>query len=251
MSSNGDDIRRTLDTLSREASPLREMSREALMAEADRRRRRRRLRIAGAATAMAVTVCGVGVFAAVVRKSPSPDRSAGAPVLGSVPSWGAQEPGLFTCGQPIGLPTAERFDGFALSPLTVERPVETSDGPPRVTTTLGPPSATGLDATEVYPTVLVLRDGVVVGGPVQAGALPPGRPLRSPDWRPSDQTIRQAAPTWLCGGVTWQQVWADPGRYTVALVMTPPTADGNRPVGRAIDASYPLLISMAKLDGLR
>ncbi|MGW1994877.1 hypothetical protein [Embleya sp. NPDC001921] len=252
MSSNGDDIRRALDTLSREASPLREMPREMLTAEADRRRGRRRVRIAAAATAVAVSVGGLGVLAAVVRESGSPGPSAAAPLPGGAPSWGAQEPGLFTCGRPIGLPTTtERFEGFGLLPLTVERPTETPDGPPRVTSALGPRSSTGLNATEVYPTVLVLRDGVVVGGPVQAGALPPGRPLPNVDWFPSDQTIRALAPTWLCGAVSWQQVWADPGRYTVALVMTPPKTPGNQAADRPIDAFHPLLISTAPLVDAR
>lgn len=199
---------------------------------------------------MAVAVCGVGVIAAVVRGAGSadPSTSATAPTPRDAPAWGAQEPGPFTCGRPLGYPTTERYDGFGLSPLTIERPPGAPDGPPRIVAELTPSSPTGLNATEVYPVVLVLRDGIVVGGPVRAGALGPGRPLRSPTWVPSDQTIRDLAPAWLCGAVTWEQVWADPGRYMLALVMTPPTTDGNRPGSRAIDASYPLLISTARLD---
>ncbi|GCD96837.1 hypothetical protein [Embleya hyalina] len=249
MSSNGDDIRQALETLSREASPLREMPGEALVKEAGRRRRRRRLRGAGMATAaaMTLTVCGVGVFAVAARKSTSPHPSAAVPVPGDTPSWGAQEPGLFTCGRPIGLPTTERFDGVGLSPLTVERPTEAPDGPPRVTAALSLPRPVGLDSTEVYPTVLVLWDEVVVGGPIQAGGTPAGRPLRSPDWPLGDRTIRQLAPDWLCGAATWQQVWADPGRYTLALVMTPPKAQGTRIGDRPLDASNPLLIAKLPL----
>ncbi|MFI1585578.1 hypothetical protein [Embleya sp. NPDC020630] len=248
MNSSRDDIRHALDTLSHEARPLREMPRETLTREADRRRRRRRLRTAAAATAVAV--CGVGVVAAIVRGADSADRStsAAAPTPPDAPAWGTQEPGPFTCGRPLGYPTTEQFEGFGLSPLRIERTAP--DGPPKVEADLESPSPNGLNATEVYPVVVVLRDGIVVGGPVEAGALPPGRMLRSPDWPAWSRTIRQPTPAWLCGAVTWQQVWAEPGKYTVALVMTPPTTDGNRPGGRAIDASNPLLISTARLDAL-
>ncbi|WP_406290622.1 hypothetical protein [Embleya sp. NBC_00896] len=249
MSSNGDDVRRALDTLSREAGPLREMRHEHLVAEAGRRRRRRVVRTAGAAIAMAV--CCVGTLAAVLHGS-GPDSAtsvAGPPTPGGKASWGAQEPGLFTCGQPIGLPTAERFEGFGLSAVSTERPANPIDGPLRVMTILDAPAPAGLRATKVYPTVLVLRDGLVVGGPVQAGALGPGRPLALLDWDASKGpvTIRQIAPTWLCGVLDWQQVWADPTRYTVALVMTTPTADPTSRPSDVIDASNPLLIAQVKL----
>ncbi|WP_126635437.1 hypothetical protein [Embleya hyalina] len=190
------------------------------------------------------------MIAAVARGAGSvdPSTTAAAPIPRDAPAWGPQEPGPFTCGRPIGYPTTERYDGFGLSPLTIEHPAGAPDGRPTAVATLTPSSPTGLNATEVYPVLLVLRDGIVVGGPVQAGARGPGRLLRSPTWGPGDQTVRDLAPAWLCGAVTWEQMWAHPGRYTPALVMTPPTTDGNRPGSRAIDASYPLLISTARLD---
>ncbi|MET7299972.1 hypothetical protein [Embleya sp. NPDC005575] len=246
---DGDDVRRALDTLSREVRPLREMPHRDMVAEAGRRRRRRRLRTAGAA--VAVTLCAAGTLAAVAYGSDSADPPApvAAPPTSGGASWGAQEPGPFTCGQPIALPTAERFEGFGLSGLSTERPADSLDGPLRVTATLDSPAPVGLIATEIYPMVLVLRDGIVVGGPTQAGALGPGRPLVLPDWDASKRppTIRQSAPDWLCGALDWRQVWADPTRFTVALVMTVPTADPTRPTFVPIDASHPLLISRAPL----
>ncbi|WP_161358327.1 hypothetical protein [Streptomyces sp. SID3343] len=226
------------------------MPAEELVAEAEQRRRgRRRLQMAG--TAVAVTLCVMGAFATTMVGSDPSDRPApvAAPSPAEQGSGIEQEPGPFTCGRPIESPVVERLDGFDLLGLTIERTADV-DVPPLVSVTLEAPAPMRLNATKVYPTVLLLRDGVVVGGPVRAGALGPGRPLRFVDWDPAYEwpaKIRQPAPDWLCGQLSWQQVWANPSHYTLAVVMTPPKASAGGPLP-SNETSSTLLISKVALD---
>jgi hypothetical protein len=162
-----------------------------------------------------------------------------------------QRPGPLTCGRPIPYPTADQADGFSLTLKSLRR--DAPDGPPQVSFTINAPEPVGLNPTEVYPTVLLLRDGIVVGGPIPPGV--PGRVQQLPLylWEPGpggSVLVEELAQPWLCGMTSWGEVWAQPNRYDLAIVMTPPTTDPGPANSESGAPSKPLLMASSSLDAL-
>lgn len=213
------------------AGPLKRVDVPRVLRAVTRRRRRRTVR----AGLVAAVVAGA-VVAAVSVARPDGDSS--------VRAAGPQEPGYFTCGQPIPWNVVgSRSDGLTLSIESVRRdhpdgqvnrpPWASPDGPPIVTYRVESERDVGLDPTQVHPSVLILRDGVVVGGPLAADeelqrrdsgnyVVPAiGAPLYGPPWRPWPVVEQRQANWWLCDLADWDELWAAPERYSVAVVMTP------------------------------
>jgi len=242
---NDEEIRHLLQTTAAQAGPL-NLTADPQRA-ASRRRRLRRVRTSAAcAAAVCATLLTAGLWQAGGGKG---DDDTAGPAQSTGPV--AQETGHFTCGQPIPYPTVEKENGFSISLTTLHR--DSPTGPPQVTFTINAPEPTGLNPTEVYPTVLLLRDGIVIGGPVPDGGLGPGRMLRLPLWGPQygwPITAQQSVQSWLCGVTTWDEVWAHPDRYDLAVVMTPPSENpepGNS--GFSVPAG-PLLMALAPLESV-
>ncbi|WTW94260.1 hypothetical protein OG216_13060 [Streptomycetaceae bacterium NBC_01309] len=218
----------------------------------DRRHRRRTAAFAGAAaTVAAALVAGIAVLApgtsdppattvAESTPTPTPRPTGGEAALAADP----QEPGYFTCGQPIRWNiVGPKSDGLTLTIESLSREPpggrptapqwSPADWPLFVTYRLESERNVGMDPTDVYPMVLILRDGVVIGGPMAADeelrmrdmgkhVVPAvGAFLYGPNWRPWPVVEAKAANSWLCGLAKWDDLWANPERYSVAVVMTP------------------------------
>ncbi|WP_406278764.1 hypothetical protein [Embleya sp. NBC_00896] len=152
------------------------------------------------------------------------------------------------CGRPIAGHTVSEADGFSVTIRSVH--VERPDLPAEVEAVINAPTPMGMNPSEIYPTVLVLRDGVVVG----PGRMK-SRMLREPLWGPRYEwpaVERQRATEGLCDD-TWANVWAHPSRYELAVVMTPPRtgpATGS-PVTTEDDlGDRPVLIAKARLSDI-
>ncbi|MYV98503.1 hypothetical protein, partial [Streptomyces sp. SID3343] len=130
------------------------------------------------------------------------------------------------CGQPLPVrPTSAAFDGTEVAITKVTYP--SAYGPPEVSYRLRFAVAATRRAGHVEPQVLVLRDGVVVGGPRPAAtAVEPPHGMKrvgESEW-PAKTTITldESAPTSLCGLTDWAAIRSDPTRYRIAVVLSPP-----------------------------
>ncbi|WTW94262.1 hypothetical protein OG216_13070 [Streptomycetaceae bacterium NBC_01309] len=115
----------------------------------------------------------------------------------------------------------------------VDRPSWASpDGPPILTYRLESERNVGLDPTQIDPKVLILRDGVVIGGPMPSDEqlrqreIPVAYPaiggyVYGSPYLPWPVVESRQANWWLCDLADWDELWANPERYSVAVVMTP------------------------------
>lgn len=220
------------------AGPLERVDVPRVLQAATRRRRRRKVR----AGVVSVAVVGAVVTAVALTGA---EQGHEAPPGGGEKARvaGPQEPGYFTCGQKIPWDVVgARSDGLTLTADSlrrdypdgqVHRPSWASpDGPPILTYRLESERNVGLDPTQIDPTVLILRDGVVIGGPMPAEekfrqremnyANPAiGAYLYGPPYQPWPVMGSRQATWWLCDLADWDELWANPERYSVAVVMTP------------------------------
>ncbi|WTX00988.1 hypothetical protein OG216_47050 (plasmid) [Streptomycetaceae bacterium NBC_01309] len=215
-----------------------------ILTEARRRRRARRIWLATAVTSAGVVVA-LGL-AAVVNNSREGQSAE------------AQEPGYFTCGQPISWPVVgDTFDGQSLNITSAEKGAPgTPEGRPEIPLIvhfiLNSTGTDPLDPSEIPPMVLILRGQVVVGGPqptdpeLQDHVLLPGygSMMYGTPRNPWPVQSSAAAKRWLCGGITWQDVWRAPAEYEIAVVMTPLQNEYRTAMTNDFDnLSLPLIVS--------
>ncbi|GLW54090.1 hypothetical protein [Kitasatospora phosalacinea] len=157
---------------------------------------------------------------------------------GAVGPAGAADPlrGPYVCGQRLPVEGASATAGGITLSVSAARGAGDGSGP-EVTAGFGADRVlTVIGAPPQYLEALYLRDGVVVGGgpllnapgdrSVQSGnyaghryLLAPGPPLAVP----------LGARDRLCPSVAWPQVWAEPGRYEVALLVSLPLGEAGAP----------------------
>jgi len=181
-----------------------------------RRIRRRRRAVSGAvvlAAGTALTLSLAGPFGHADDREPGGHAPTGP---------AAEEPGAFRCGDPLPGTPARTLDGFTLRATGVRDPRD--GGPPTLDFTILAPAPADLDASALRPTVLVLVDGRIVGGPLPpemaeslVGSVAPRWPARE---GPITDELR--APDRLCGTTTWPQLLAAPESVELGLVMSPP-----------------------------
>lgn len=190
------------------------------LARAGRRRvRRRRAAITTAAT---LTVCAVvGTTVAVGGGTSGNERPAA-----SAPPDIVRGPLNFECGKPLPVRPVSALPGTSLRIVSVEEnpPWRTA---PRVAYEIRTASPPNLGPAHVDGRALILRDGIVVGGPFVPS--PPESPERAfstksfgPITNMSGQVLQitEGLPATLCGTTTWSAIRADPARYRIAVVST-------------------------------
>lgn len=251
------EIQRMLGAEAERASSLPQGFEDEITTRVTRARRARNVRTASAAVA---SVLAAGLLTASLRDSAptgGSDAVAGTPVTShsgapaSLPGPGeGQEPGFFTCNRPVPFATVTEADGFSLT-LTSHR--KDTDAAPWIGFDINQPHVQGLSPTEIPPTVVLLRNGVVVGGPVPVGGLIRVKQPAGTVWLPESSgriQVEVKAQSWLCGKTTWQQVWTHPDEYTLAVVMTTPTVGPEPEFTGFGTITRPVLVAEAPLATL-
>jgi hypothetical protein len=234
-----------LRTIAAEAGPLR--LRVDDLGPARRRRARRRFAVGVGVAAVIAGGAAVGFSVAGDAGGDRPTGPARAPAATSAGDAGdpVSGPLRIACGQPLPVrPTSAPFGGTDVAITGVAYP--SIDGPPLVTYRLALPTAAARRAGHVEPEVLVLRDGIVVGGPPRSVPVlgPSGRvESRAEQVWPPDRTftLTRPAPTWLCGLTDWAAIRSDPTGYRLAVVLSLPRRGSQPP------PTGPLLIAQTDI----
>ncbi|MFE5327748.1 hypothetical protein ACFRCG_15330 [Embleya sp. NPDC056575] len=184
------------------------------------RRRRVRRRLA-AATAAAVAVCAIaGAALATGAASTNQGGPAATPTATADPNI-VRGPLTFECGKPLPVRPVTKLPGVTASIANVMYSPFLPQDPPIVVRGLAFDQPYEHVSGHVPPQILVMRDGLVVGGPLGQSPyfenLPPTAeegPSRERWYNPN------LSKSWLCGSLTWEEIRANPGHYRLGLVMT-------------------------------
>ncbi|MEU4335290.1 hypothetical protein AB0F59_11725 [Micromonospora lupini] len=194
-------------------------------------RRRRNLLAAGAGAASILVVSLVTVAAAGIFGGGGPITDTGATPGPSTPTGSTatteEEPGVYVCGDRYDHPGSPS-EGILTAEVSSVAKVNSHSGPAVTVTFVATRAVQVISSPPSLLQVLYLKDGVIVGGGPMVNnpgdtraqsvdaigygfVLAPGKPHQ-----------QQLGPReLLCPSLTWSEIWAEPDRYEVAVVLGP------------------------------
>lgn len=252
-------LRNRLAGMADEASPP-GFTAQSMVARVRQRRLRATLSAAAGTTMLVLGVAAATTFMHLgtpTAKPPMPDSTAVAPAGPAQPA--ASSTSVYRCGDRLELPFVASGGPQNLSMFITDQSRSADGRGPVITVTFIADESVHVTASPAHLfQVLYLRDGIIVGGgpmlnkpgddtPQGVDAVGEGF-----DVTPGQPAVLSLGPReTLCGSLTWEKVWSQPGRYDVVVVQGQIVTTGPDHVtlGVPLPLDLPLLASRTMLTG--